>query len=649
MKNVFRCLLLFAFLFNFNVNYANDKARKSRNDSVTAAFLFNESDFLLHPVNIDSLPKAFQSSIPIRQHQSVFLTTGNLGAPALNIASFSKHNNVNDFIFLNPYQSYLFCPDNRLYYNTRKPYSNLTYSSTLGSKVTIGQTLRIIHTQNVNKNLNLGLSYDMISSEGFYAYQKAKHGKFSFFSNYDGLRYFALGNININSIKNKENGGVDSLAYYGFLRKTQIYTVNRKDALSKLNQKSVYLFHKYRLGKKVLVNDTAVNDSSLKDKYRVDEKASFFHTFNYSFSNRKFTDLGFNEKYYYTTVIDSNATFDSVYFRNFRNAVGFELIEKGKSFLTPGFRFSALMEQKRYGYYDHILGSVFDTSAYTDAFLHNEFINASVFHRYNSLVRWHATLNYCFSGYDKNDYLGDLSFKIRLGRNIDSSFIHASMYFDKSTPDYFYQNFNSNHAQWHNEFLPELTSELNVYYFNMKYSLNIGALYNQSRNTVFWDYSTLPSQSENGYDLIKFWLKKEFSLWKLKSIFSLTYNVLSNDDVIHLPNYTFVNTSYFDFPILFKGTGGRIDMQIGFETWYYSLFKAYEYMPSIGQFSLSNRKLGDYPYFDAFIALKIKRACFFIRAEHLNSGNMGKSYMTVWPYPMNERLFRLGLSWNFYN
>ncbi|MFA5781089.1 MAG: putative porin, partial [Bacteroidales bacterium] len=60
-------------------------------------------------------------------------------------------------------------------------------------------------------------------------------------------------------------------------------------------------------------------------------------------------------------------------------------------------------------------------------------------------------------------------------------------------------------------------------------------------------------------------------------------------------------------------------------------------------------KSDNYPFFDFFVNLKIKRARIYLKFDHVNSGLMGYNYYMIPHYPMSDRAFKFGISWMFYD
>ena len=61
-------------------------------------------------------------------------------------------------------------------------------------------------------------------------------------------------------------------------------------------------------------------------------------------------------------------------------------------------------------------------------------------------------------------------------------------------------------------------------------------------------------------------------------------------------------------------------------------------------------KIGDYPYVDAFVSAKWKRMRILFKYQHLNKGLFGNGEaFQVARYPLNPGMFKLGISWAFYD
>lgn len=78
-----------------------------------------------------------------------------------------------------------------------------------------------------------------------------------------------------------------------------------------------------------------------------------------------------------------------------------------------------------------------------------------------------------------------------------------------------------------------------------------------------------------------------------------------------------------------------------------------DYAPAIGQFYLQNPdtryKLGGYPLINGYINLHLKRTRIFVQMYNLLQRTGEKSYFLAPHYPLNPRILKVGLSWNFFD
>jgi hypothetical protein len=73
-------------------------------------------------------------------------------------------------------------------------------------------------------------------------------------------------------------------------------------------------------------------------------------------------------------------------------------------------------------------------------------------------------------------------------------------------------------------------------------------------------------------------------------------------------------------------------------------------MPATGRFYRQDvTKIGDYPFINVFLNVKLIRTRIFIMFDHVNSGFMGHNYFMIPSYPQNIRMLRYGVAWTFYN
>ena len=206
--------------------------------------------------------------------------------------------------------------------------------------------------------------------------------------------------------------------------------------------------------------------------------------------------------------------------------------------------------------------------------------------------------------------------------------------------------YSSNHFKWNSDLkkIEQLYGELK--YIMKKRKFEIGTSFSQINNYIYFDTIAMPEQSDKQIILLQVFAKKNFSFGKWNFNNKVFYQYVSDISVIKVPELISIHSLYFEDHLFKKALLVQIGTDVFFNTAYY----ADAYMPATGQFYLQNeKKVGDYPYVDVFINLKINKARIFFKMEHINSGLLGNVYYMVPHYPMPDRAFKFGISWMFYD
>lgn len=128
----------------------------------------------------------------------------------------------------------------------------------------------------------------------------------------------------------------------------------------------------------------------------------------------------------------------------------------------------------------------------------------------------------------------------------------------------------------------------------------------------------------------------------------VTYQKSSNQDVIPVPDLNIYTNFYLRFKIAHV-----LKCDFGADARYFTKYYAPDYSPALGQYAVQegdNRtEVGNYPIVNVYANFHLKRTRFFVMMSHVNSGNGNREYFFTPHYPLNQRIFRFGVSWNFFN
>ena len=92
---------------------------------------------------------------------------------------------------------------------------------------------------------------------------------------------------------------------------------------------------------------------------------------------------------------------------------------------------------------------------------------------------------------------------------------------------------------------------------------------------------------------------------------------------------------------------------LGADMRFFTKYYAPDYSPLMGQYAVQTgeqrTEVGNYPVVNAYVNFHLKHTRFFVMMSHINAGNGKADYFFTPHYPLNERIFRFGVSWNFFN
>lgn len=532
--------------------------------------------------------------------------------------------------------------ENTKYYFTLRPYTELSYFLGMGSE----QMLNIIHTQRIIPDLQLGIEYKHINSDGFYRRQGSVHHNFRFFGRYNtpNKKYKLIFNYIHNEFDVFENGGLANDS--DFINNAQItnpdirknYFTNLDSAQNRWYNNQFTIQHAYTF------------DRKQKDTVNFDERPLFtlMHRLHYSNRENRYRDSKPNTEFYPSILIDSTFTRHSVFYQTVDNEIKALLYLRKKfkshSPFTAGVRHQFIDVQNRIGKFQG------DTLEVDSAYVSNNWHNLSVFSSFRYDITEQLSLEangqYYFAGYNLNDF--HLGFFVRYFSK-DSAKVHhrisAYAHYRQYQASYVTNIYTSNHHQWNNSFEPQRMFNAGINYIVPEWNMDIQFNSYLMNNTVYYDTLSRPQQFGDVNSVFTLYLRKRFRAWKF--YFDNTFiGQYSSSDIIRLPYFTGRFSFYFQGHLFKKA----LWLNIGFDITYNTPFKANAWDPALGQFRLQDEyETGNYPYLDVFITAKIKSVKAYVRLRNTNQRWPEIPYYITPNYPMQDRTVQFGLSWSFLN
>jgi len=579
------------------------------------------------------------------RYSPVNASLGNYGLPSYQLSFFDRITDPDKFLY-SYYYPVMHLADNAVFMNTQIPFTELVWTYG-GARETSEQTLRVRHSQNVNRFLNFGFIYDIIYSLGQYSYQRSADKTFTLYSSYTGTRYKLYFAFDINNLLANENGGITDITQLGHVvpRDVSTYLGGLNKSQSTLKNHSFLLIQRYTFGSILKEKKDSIQQ---KRHGFLGLSGTFSHIFVLENNRRTYSDAFPTSGFYDTTFISKTATFDSTYSKSIKNTLRFDFAtNETRKFRLGG---GAGLRSEIFKY-SQIIPTHDTTHADTAVWNRSNIIlTGKLFNNIGDKFRWIATGELYLTGYRVGDFNLNGEISKTFGWKKGNALWLIKGGIANRQPSFWFQQWGSNNFEWNKNLNKELRVDLSTVFSYPARNTEIKFNYAIINNYTDFDTTAIPSQYSGGLSVAAFSIRKELRAWKFHLSTDLIIQKSSNLEVLDLPLATVRSAGFFENLFRFKQTGGKLNVQLGVDLTYNTLYHPYSYMPATGRFYRQEKvTAGDYPYVNVFLNFKLKRTRFFFMFDHVNSGLMGTNYEMAPNYPMSIRMLRYGLAWTFYN
>lgn len=605
---------------------------------------------------LDTMVTTFQVTNPVKKSIPMILHTGVVGAPYKAI-TLSDMTDNQDFIFANSLNLYFPDYQKQIFYNTTVPYSNITY--TTGSPKRSEDNVKVMFSQNINKKVNFGFSYNLMSSLGTYMNQQTDNEMSRIWTSYDGEKYAIASSIAFNNITHHENGGISDSSYILDPKshnepRANTIPVNFQDATNRIKNVNFFMTQKLGFGK-VGAKDTTDTEtpSPVGVLYHTLNISSFKRAYKINNLEDDYSDVVNNPPFYKNLYTDTLKTRDTSNYSSIKNIVQLKLSEEANPFLRFGLRVYLLNDVMFYKFQTQPIagsGSYSGGDFYPEYNnKHERFVNtalgAQIFKNRGENFWWNASFQSYFQGQKAGDsrLAGNMNSRFRIGN--DTAGVFASANIDLRSAGFYFEHYYSNHFVWDNSFNQEKQVKIRGGIRIPTKRFELTGEVRLINDYLYWNQEAMPDQSTGVTKAIEVNLNQSFKLGILNSINRVWWQTTSNSDVLPLPTFSIYSSNFID-AVAFK----VLRFQLGFDVTYHTDYYAYAYMPATGQFYVQNdQKIGGYPFADAFINLHLKRVRLGFKFDHVNQGMSGYDYFIMPDYPAMPRSFKISVSWNFFD
>ena len=558
--------------------------------------------------------------------------------------------------FFQALETWSYTPDNLTQFNTKTPYTELEYAGNLLSNTTLAaDAFRVLTTQNITPALNVAAEMKRYGGAGILKNEKTDNRNYFVSGNYLGKKYLAHGGFIYNHGSRLESGGMRDNSW---VRDTTVdvreIDVRLAAASNRFSKRTFFYDQSYRIPFDFIEKLRHRGDTAWvqADTLNTNITTGFIGTSSeYTTYTRRYvdnTDAQLSAFYHDQFNINPNKSSDSLRTMRLENRIFIRL---------QPWKEDALVSKLEGG-----VGNRFQTFYLQSP---NEVLYKSSNHRWNSFyayagaegtlgryLQWDATGLLNFAGAEAGDFFVKANAKLSLYpfRRERQSPVSLTANFETrlQEPDFYEQNFYSNHYQWKNDFSKVSTTRIQARLDIPRWRLSARVGYALLANTVYYDTLGVVRQHTDPMSVLSAALTKDFVLGPVHLENSALFQLSSNQDVLPLPMLALNLRWYVQLNIVDPKV---LQMQLGANVRYNTLWYAPAYNPVAGVFHLQKEEqYGNTPVFDVFVNMQWKKCCIFVKMENAGKGwpMTSHDYFTAHHYIQAPGMIKVGVSWPFY-
>ena len=293
---------------------------------------------------------------------------------------------------------------------------------------------------------------------------------------------------------------------------------------------------------------------------------------------------------------------------------------------------------------------------------HNLSIGGQLIKSQGKTLHYDATLETWLTGKDAGQMKIDADADINFALFGDTVRLQASGFFHRLNPTFYYRHYHSKHFWWDNDDMSKIIhTRIEGKFGYEKTKTTVRVAFDNIKNHTFFamgynvtdDFgrtgNTLSVVQKSGaISLLTLELQQKLKLGPLHWDNVITYQKSSDDVALPAPDLDIYTNLFLRFKI-----ARVLKCDFGADARFFTKYYAPDYSPALGQYAVQtgeNRtEVGNYPIVNVYANFHLQRTRFFVMMSHINAGQGKPDYFLAPHYPLNQRIFRFGVSWNFYN
>ena len=422
-------------------------------------------------------------------------------------------------------------------------------------------------------------------------------------------------------------------------------------------------------GDRIAVTDKQMSDSLLatQKKEQADTAwmkteyvpvTSFIHTLKFDNYKRIYqayqspTDFYAND--YKVGPWGGDSIYDKTKYVHLSNTFAISLLEGFNKWAKAGLKAFATSELRHFS-----LPALDGTeTSYTE---HNISIGGQLSKTAGKTLHYDVTAETWLVGEDAGQLKIDATADVNFPLWGDTVTLMARGFFKRMNPTFYYRHYHARHFWWDNDNLDKILHsriEGQFHYSKTKTTLRVAVdeIQNYTYMAMGYDIAddkrtgnTIDVRQKGGsLSLITLALGQNFKLGPLNWENMITYQKSTDNDVLPVPDLNIYSNLYLRFKIAHV-----LKCDFGADARFFTKYYAPDYSPALGQYAVqtgdNKTKVGEYPIVNVYANFHLKQTRFFVMMSHVNAGSGSRDYFFTPHYPLNQRIFRFGVSWNFYN
>ena len=408
----------------------------------------------------------------------------------------------------------------------------------------------------------------------------------------------------------------------------------------------VFLTQRYNLGFKRDIPQAENDTTPAKQEFV--PVTSFIHTIQVERARHGFNSYDeVADGYYQNTYFDKdNKAFvrDSTTYVGIKNTIGIALLEGFNKYAKAGLTAFASYKISKYTLMNK------DGGPLPDKYNENEiFVGGELSKREGNILHYHAIGEVGLAGKAIGQFnvKGDIDLNFPLWKDTVSLIARGEV--SNQLAPFYMRHYHSKHFMWDNdmdkEFRTRIEGELSI----ARWKTRLRAGVENIKNYTYFNQQATPEQKSGSLQVLSASLNQDFKLGIFHLDNEVTWQKSSDQTVLPLPDLSLYHNFYMQFKLAKK----VLSVQLGADVRYFTKYNAPAYMPAIQNFYLQPEEgkveIGGYPIVNVYANLHLKRTRFYVMMYHVNQGISRPDYFLSPHYPINPRVLKFGLSWNFYD